>query len=67
MGKGSFYNAPKKHENPFGPKVVGFKQQGVHKKIANVSISQLRTMFPDLAYLGENELRREATKRLLER
>jgi hypothetical protein len=47
--------------------VIGFKQQGIHKKLDKLSPNQLRTMFPLLGHLSDVELKREAIKELLKR
>ena len=44
--------------------VVGFMQQGNKKKVANISIGQLRARFPQHAHLSEIELREIAKKEL---
>ena len=49
------------------PLAFGFKPQGFAKKVSSLSVGQLRTMFPDLMALPDEALKREATKRLLER
>ena len=41
-------------------KVQGFAPKGIHKKIAKLSPSQLRTMFPLYAHLSDVELLKRA-------
>ncbi len=41
-------------------KIIGFQQSGINKKINNLSLGQLRNMFPMHHNLSENELRKMA-------
>ena len=60
-------NPRKMQQESFKTTEHTFKKQGAHKKFANLSISRLRTMFPDLGHLSDIELKRQAIKRLEER